>query len=152
MSVAVEMWRKTRDSHYIALGLSFMTPTIITLGHYDEAKAVLRESIALCEKVKSLWGLGTAYRYLGSVSLAEGEFAEAQAHFQESREVFGKYTEGWDVALSLCYLGESARMEGHRTGARENYLEALRVSSGANSIPIAIDCLLGLAQLYSQDG
>ena len=43
-------------------------------------------------------------------------------------------------------------MEGNLTEARNNFLIALRTSFDANSIPIAIDSLLGLAQLYLQDG
>ena len=54
----------------------------------------MRESIALCEKAKNRWGMGTAYRYLGSVYLAEGQFAKAQFHFRKSLELFGEYTEG----------------------------------------------------------
>jgi len=152
MLVAIDMWRAIGDPQYIALGLNFITPTIIKLRHYEEAKTIVWESIALCERAKNRWGLGTAYRYLGSVSLAEGQYAVAQTHFQKSLDLFGEYTEGWDVALSLYYLGEVALREGNRTDSRKNFLEALQISHDANSIPIAVDSLLGLAQVYLQDG
>jgi len=152
MLVGLDMWRVIGDPHYIALGLNFLVPTIIKLGHYEEAKAFMRESIALCEKAKNRWGTGTAYRYLGSAYLAESQYAEAQAHFRKSLEVFGEYTEGWDIALSLYYLGEAAMMEGNLTEARKIFLKALRISFDANSIPIALDSLLGLAQLHAQAG
>jgi len=105
MLAGLDMWRVIGDPHYIALGLNFLTPTIIKLGDYEEATAFVWESITLCEKAKNRWRMGTAYRYLGSVSLAEGQYAEAQAHFHNSLEVFGEYTEGWDIALSWYYLG-----------------------------------------------
>jgi hypothetical protein len=43
-------------------------------------------------------------------------------------------------------------MKANLTEARKNLLKALRISFEANSIPIAMDSLLGLAQLYLQDG
>jgi len=152
MLVAIDMWRTIGDPQYIALGLNFITPTVIKLRHYEEAKSIVWESIALCERAKNRWGLGTAYRYLGSVSLAEGQYAAAQTHFQKSLDLFGEYTEGWDIALTLYYLGETALMERNRNEARNKFLKALRISFDANSVPIAINSLLGLAQVYLQDG
>lgn len=152
MLVGLDMWRVIGDLHYIALGLNFLVPTIIKLGHYEEAKTFMRDSITLCEKAKNRWGMGTAYRYLGSAYLAESQYIEAQAHFRKSLEVFGEYTEGWDIALSLYYLGEASMLEGNLTEARKDYLKALRISFDTHSIPITIDSLLGLANLYAKAG
>ncbi len=152
MLVGLDMWRAIGDPHYIALGLNFLVTTQIKLELYEEAKDFMWESIALCEKAKNRWGMGTAYRYLGSAYLAEGQYTEAQAHFYKSLEIFGEYTEGWDIALSLFYLGEAAMMEGNLTEAGKKYLKALRISFDAQSIPIALDSLLGLAHLQSQSG
>ena len=152
MLVGLDMWRAIGDPHYIALGLNFLVTTQIKLEFYEEAKGFMWESIALCEKAKNRWGMGTAYRYLGSAYLAEGQYTEAQAHFYKSLEIFGEYTEGWDIALSLFYLGEAAMMEGNLTEAGKKYLKALRISFDARSIPIALDSLLGLAHLQSQSG
>jgi predicted ATPase/DNA-binding XRE family transcriptional regulator len=99
MLVGLDMWRTIGDPHYIALGLNFLVPTLIKLGLYVDAKDFMMESIGLCERAKNRWGMGTAYRYLGSAYLAEGQYAEAQAHFYKSLEIFGEYTEGWDIAL-----------------------------------------------------
>jgi predicted ATPase/transcriptional regulator with XRE-family HTH domain len=152
MLIGVDKWRTIGDPHYIALGLNFLVPTLIKLGLYEEAKGFMRESIVLCEKAKNRWGMGTAYRYLGSAYLAEGQNTEARSHFQKSLEIFGEYTEGWDIALSLFYLGEAGMMAGNPTEARENYLKALRISVVSHSIPVALDSLMGLAHLQAQAG
>ncbi len=152
MSVGVDMWRSIGDLHYIALGLNFLVPTLIKLERYEKAKDFMWESIALCEQAKNRWGMGTAYRYLGSAYLAEGQYTEAGAHLHKSLEIFGEYTQGWDIALSLYYLGEAAMLEGNLTGAKNFYLKALRISFAAHSIPIALDALLGLAQVHAQAG
>ena len=152
MLAGLDMWRAIGDPHYIALGLNFLVTTLIKLEFYEEAKDFMWESIALCEKAKNRWGMGTAYRYLGSAYLAEGQHAEAQAHFHKSLEIFGEYTQGWDIALSLYYLGDAAMMEGDLTGAKNFYLKALRISFEAHSIPITLDSFLGLAQVHAKSG
>jgi predicted ATPase/transcriptional regulator with XRE-family HTH domain len=150
MLVGLDMWRTIGDLHYIALGLNFMVPTLIKLGLYEEAKGFMRESIGLCERAKNRWGMGTAYRYLGSAYLAEGQHTEAQAHFHKSLEIFGEYTEGWDIALSLYYLGETFLVNGNLIESKKYYSKALRISFDANSIPIVLDTLVGLAHIYAQ--
>jgi len=150
MLVGLDMWRAIGDPHYISLGLNFLVTTLIKLELYEEAKNFMWESITLCEKAKNRWGMGTAYRYLGSAYLAEGQYTEAQAHFYKSLEIFSEYTEGWDIALSLFYLGEAGMLAGSLTEARENYLKALRISIDSHSIPIALDTLLGLARVQAQ--
>jgi len=152
MLVGLDTWRAIGDLHYIALGLNFLVTTLIKLELYDQAKDFMWESIALCEKAKNRWGMGTAYRYLGLAYLAEEEYTEAQSHFYKSLEIFGEYTEGWDIALSLYYLGDTAMLEGRLNEAKIFYLNALRISFEAHSIPIALDSLLGLAQVHAQTG
>jgi len=150
MQEGMKIWRNVGDPHSISLGLNFLVNTQIKLDRFEEAKEAMRESIALCKQTKNRWGMGTAYRYLGLATLARGQSVEAQDYFKKSLEIFGEYFEGWDIALSLAYLGEAARMSGKADEARKTYLKALRISLDANSIPIALETLLGLSQLFVQ--
>ena len=152
MLVGLDIWRTIGDLHYIALGLNFLVTTLIKMELYEQAKDFMMESIALCKKAKNRWGMGTAYRYLGSVHLAKGQYTDAKAYFHKSLEIFGEYTEGWDIALSFYFLGEAALMEGKLLEAKNLYLKALRISFDAHSIPITLDSLLGLAQVHAQAG
>jgi predicted ATPase/transcriptional regulator with XRE-family HTH domain len=149
---ALDMWRTLGDPYSISLGLNFLIPTLIQLKRYDEAKALMHESITLCETTKNRWGLGTAYRYLGLATLADGNPAEAQVLLNKSLDIFGEYVEGWDIALSLAYLGNALRTEGNLDEARSIYRKALRISIDAQSIPIAMESLLGLSCLELQKG
>lgn len=112
----------------------------------------MRESIALCERTKNRWGMGTAYRYLGLTSLATGRCIEAQDHFQKSLEIFGEYFKGWDIARSLTYLGDAAFMTGDLSEAEETYLDALRLAVEVKSTPLAMDAIAGLARLHLHNG
>lgn len=96
--------------------------------------------------------MGTAYRYLGLATLAGGQYVEAQGYFQKSLEIFGEYFEGWDIALSLIYLGDAIRASGDLSEAEKIYLRGLRVAKEAQSMPLMLDALIGLAQLNAQIG
>jgi len=152
MLVGLDMWRAIGDPHYIALGLNFMVTTLIKLGRYEDAKNFILESILLCEKAKNRWGMGTAYRYLGSAYLAEGQYVEAQTHFYKSLEIFGEHTVGWDIALSHIYLGDAIMGSGDLAEAENNYKEALRVSKEAGSVPLMLDALGGIATINMRLG
>jgi tetratricopeptide (TPR) repeat protein len=152
MLAALKIFRSLGDPHYIALVMNFMVPTLINLGKCREAKAFMQESIVLCEQSKNRWGLGTAYCYMGSAFTAEGEFKQAKTYLLQSLEIFGDFTKGWSVARSLIYLGDAALGSGDLKSARKNYQEALRLSVEEGAIPLALDTLLGLAELNARDG
>jgi tetratricopeptide (TPR) repeat protein len=122
------------------------------LGKYVQAKVFMQESIALCELTRNRWGMGTAYGFLGLACIAGGQYGEAKAHLRKSLEVFGKFITGWNIARSLTYLGEATSLDGDDPEARKIYLEALRLSIEGESIPIALDALLGLSYLQAQAG
>jgi predicted ATPase/transcriptional regulator with XRE-family HTH domain len=152
MQTGLDMWREIGDLHYIALGLNFLVSTLINLGRYEEAKASMLESIALCEHAKNRWGMGTAYRYLGLATMADGQYDEAEHHFRKSIEIFRGYTGGWDIAISVAYLGEVRMMAGELAEAETTFQNALHLAIDVNAVPIALDSLLGLAQIYARVG
>jgi tetratricopeptide (TPR) repeat protein len=96
--------------------------------------------------------MGTAYRYLGMVKNATGDLKAARSFLQKSLDTFGDYIIGWDIARTLTYLGETARLSGDLNKARKIYTEALHGSRDAQSMPLMLDSLVGLAQLALQTG
>jgi predicted ATPase/transcriptional regulator with XRE-family HTH domain len=72
MFAGLDMWRALGDQRMIALALNFLSPTTIRLGRYEEAHAFLQESLALTTQLGDRWGMGTAYRCLGMLALAQG--------------------------------------------------------------------------------
>jgi len=152
MQGGLKLWREIGDPHSISLGLNFLVTTQIKLERYEEARVSMQESIALSERTKNRWGMGTAYRYFGLVMLAEGKFLEAQNYFQKSLDVFGEYFQGWDIALSLIYLGDVLMRSGKPAEAENKYKEALHVSKKAESIPLKLDALAGIAEIHHRTG
>jgi predicted ATPase/transcriptional regulator with XRE-family HTH domain len=152
MMAGLTIWRHIGDPHSIAMGLNFLTPTLVKLGRYKEAETYLQESLALCSRSGNRWGSGTAYRYLGLTKIAQGNHVEAQALLRQSLEIFSGYIVGWDIAISLIYLGEATLAAGNLQEAKPIYLDALQVATTAKAIPLALDALIGLADLNARVG
>jgi predicted ATPase/transcriptional regulator with XRE-family HTH domain len=152
MQAGLAMWRALGDPRYTALGLNFMSPTAIKLGHYEEAQAFLQESLTLCTQVGDRWGMGTAYRHLGLLALAQGDIAEAQSLIHKSLNLFNEFVTGWDIVLSLVFLGEAAVAAGDVSEARRIFLDALRQGMEAQTVPLALDALTGLAHVFAWAG
>jgi predicted ATPase/transcriptional regulator with XRE-family HTH domain len=152
MLEGMSIWRRLGDPHSIALGLNYLSPTLVKMGCYEEAEDFLQESLRLCKESGNRWGMGTAYRYLGLVKLALENFNEANSYFHKSLETFGDFIVGWDIARTYTYLGDTMRLAGDLEEARKIYLAALRLSQEAESVPLMLDSLVGLAQLDVQTG
>jgi predicted ATPase len=152
MLQGLEIWRALGDPRVTALGLNWISPTVIKLGRYEEAEAYLQESLALCRQVGDRWGMGTAYRHLGLAALAQGNLAQAQTLLRQSLDQFAGLITGWDVAQSLIYLGEATAAAGDLCEAGQIYLDALCLAMQAQSTCQMLDVLAGLADLLAHVG
>lgn len=147
MQEGLRLWRELGDPHSISLGLNFLVETQIALERYEEAIAWMQESIALCERTKNRWGMGTAYRYLGAATLAAGNYIESQEYLQKSLEIFGEYFTGWDIARTLIYLARAYILSGESSAARPVLLDALQSARDVHSSPLLLEILTELASL-----
>lgn len=152
MLEGLSIWRALGDPRMTALGLNWISPTVIKLGRYGEAESYLQESLALCRQVGDRWGMGTAYRHLGLAALAQGSLARAQTVFRQSLAQFSGFITGWDVAQSLIYLAEATAAAGDRSDGLQIYLKALHVSTEAQAVCQVLDILAGLADLLARAG
>jgi predicted ATPase len=151
MLEGLRIWRALGDPRVTALGLNWISPSAIKLGRYEEAKAYLEESLELCTQVGDRWGMGTAYRHLGLLALAQGDTAEAQSLLHKSLDTFAEFVTGWDVVQSLIYLGE-ATAAGSPSKARQIYLDALQQAIDAHATSLALDLLARWTDLQVQAG
>jgi predicted ATPase/transcriptional regulator with XRE-family HTH domain len=152
MRDSLEAWRAMGDPHSISLALNFLTPATLRLGAFEEARANLEESIALCAAADHRWGLGTAYRFLGQTALAQGRIDEAKTHVHKSLEVFQDIVVGWDIVLAQNLLGACAAAEGDAVAAERLFRDALHGAIAAQTDGLALDALVGLSDSRLRDG
>lgn len=152
MRHSLAAWRAGGDPRSISLGLNFLAPTAMRLGHYEQARAWLEESIALTTELGDLWGLGTAYRQLGAITLAHGDIAEARMHLNHSLDIYRGYVTGYDLVYTNLYLGECAAAEGDDAEAERIYLDSIREASALRVDALAQEAAAGLAALRLRQG
>jgi predicted ATPase/transcriptional regulator with XRE-family HTH domain len=149
---AVADWRKIGDPRLIALALDFLSRSALRLGRYDEARAALEENVALNSSIGFGWGLGTAYRALGRVAQMQGEHEQAVEMFHKSLDLFTELGGSWFAARVLAEMGVSILALGNDTEAGRVWRKSLRIAIEINGTPVALDALVGLANLQAKEG
>jgi predicted ATPase/DNA-binding SARP family transcriptional activator len=76
-----------------------------SLGQYDQARAIMREGLAIFEDVKLGQSSPLGLNYLGAVAWALGEYVEAQRLCRQGLELAQKMGDRWKEAWILEYLG-----------------------------------------------
>lgn len=140
------------DADTISLGLNFLAPTAMRLGHYEQAVAWLEESIALSSELGDRWGLGTAWRQYGAVELARGNIEAAKTHLAQSLEAYRGFVTGYDLLHTNIHLGECALAEGDETSANCILTEALRQTSAEGIQALVMQAMVGLVELDLRRG
>lgn len=149
---AVADWRIIGAPRFTAFGLNFLSLSAFTLGRYGEARAALKESIALNRSVGDRWGLGTAYRGLGLVAQAQGEHPQALVAFHKSQDILTDLGARWDLARVLAEMGRSLFALGNDIEAEHFWLESLRISIETQATLVGLEAVVGIASLQAKRG
>jgi ATP/maltotriose-dependent transcriptional regulator MalT len=96
--------------------------------------------------------MGTAYRHLGLLALAQGHWHTAQSLLRKSLDLFAGFITGWDVVRSLVYLGEATAVAGDPFEARRILGEARDLALEVRALPLAFEAMIGLAGLQARVG
>lgn len=152
LQAVVADWRAIGDPRFIAIGLSSLSWSALNLGRYDEARAALEESVALGQSIGDRWGLGFAYRGLGTVAQAQGEHTQAVAMYRRSLETLTELGARQDVARVLVEMGRSVFALDDSVEAERVWRAALRAVSESQGLFVALDALVGLASLEAKRG
>jgi tetratricopeptide (TPR) repeat protein len=149
---AVRDWRLIGDPRLTAFGLRILSQSALALGQYDAARTALEESAALNASAGDRWGLGAAYRGLGVVAQAQGKHQQAVRMFRDSLDTFTELGGSWWVARVLAEMSRSVFALGNHTEAGRLWRESLRIATETHATPVALEALVGLASLHTQQG
>jgi predicted ATPase/DNA-binding SARP family transcriptional activator len=76
-----------------------------SLGHYDQARAILKEGLDIFQDPAIRQSAPLGLNYLGAIAWALGEYVEAKQLCQESLAITEKTGDRWKQALIFEYLG-----------------------------------------------
>ena len=152
MQYVVAEWRAIGDPRFTAFALNILSQCALILGRYDEARAVLEESVEILTLVRDRWGLGSAYRGLGLAAQAQGRHLQAVDMFRKSLSTLAELGARQDVAQGLAEMGRSFFALGNDAEAGHVWRESLRITIETKGMSIALESLVGLASLQAKRG
>jgi predicted ATPase/transcriptional regulator with XRE-family HTH domain len=150
LQAAVAEWRLIGDLRMTAFGLRLLSNSAFTLERYDEARAVLEESVALNTSVGDRWGLGSAYRGLGIIAQVLGQHQEAVVMFGKGLDTFTELGGSWWVARVLADMSRSVFALGNHTEARRVWRESLHIATEIHATPVTLEALASFASLQAE--
>ncbi|GIK36888.1 MAG: transcriptional activator [Chloroflexota bacterium] len=118
-----------------------------SLGHYDQARAIMQEGLAIFQDTAIRQSAPLGLNYLGAIAWALGEYVEAKQLCQESLTTTEKTGDRWKQALILEYLGMIAISLGDYSDAKaiaERSLTIFRDFGYRSGIAFSLN-LLGIA-------
>ena len=148
----VSVYAELGDRHRWALALMRFGEAHMHLGHYDQARAALQESLDWYQEVDNRWGIGAALRLLAEVAQVEGQYAEAKQLFRASAVAFRRSGAQADIGWAFAGLSMAAAGLGELDQARQNVTEALRVALKFRHDAAPTYVLVSLALLAAKEG
>jgi predicted ATPase/transcriptional regulator with XRE-family HTH domain len=145
-------WRTIGDPRFTAFGLHTLGQSALILGRYAEARLALEESVALNISVGARWNLGFAYQGLGDVAQAQGDHKQAVVMYRKSLDTFTELGGRQFVAQGLAEMGRSLLAIGNEMQAERVWRESLRIATETQGTPVALEALVGLANLQVKLG
>ena len=122
------------------------------LGDFSQSRALCQESIVIFDKIRNFWGKAFACMHLGKATYALEDYAEAKFHYRTARQIADEVGSPWLVAATLHYLSKANYQLGDEQAAKQNLQESLRVSLDIQALPLTMDAITGIAQMYTSQG
>jgi predicted ATPase len=143
--------RRSSNPRGIVFAISTFSLAAAARGLHAEAQALLRESLELSSTAGDYWGIGNVFSQIGAVARSQGAYATAQYCFRESIAMFREIGDYWSVTRALINLGETSAAIGDGAEARRAYGDAWRMANDAQTVPAALDVLMGMAALAAKE-
>jgi predicted ATPase/DNA-binding SARP family transcriptional activator len=140
------------DPYKISARLAILGDIAFRQGEYEEAKQRYQEALSSSREAGAQTGIARSFTRLGIVSEAMGDYAEARQFLQRSLEISSKIGDPREMAKCLAPLGRVAAAQGNFEEARNLYLEAIGIAMEIGSTPLALNALVGMADLLRHKG
>jgi predicted ATPase/DNA-binding SARP family transcriptional activator len=122
------------------------------LGNYREAKRFYQESLRVYQEIGYRHGQSAALGYLGQVASLLDEHTLAKELLQESLDINRETGDRHAIAERLKQLGNVACRMGAYQESKSLFDKALRLAMEIRAFQVALDILIGVANLFLQEG
>ncbi len=151
LSTGVSRMRLVGDVHLLSFALTFYAPIALRHGHYDEAQALLRESLELSNRISDRWTKASACAQLGALACAQGDLEQAQLWLRQGMVLFDEIGSRGHMVQPLTQLAEVALATGDEAEAHRLFQQAIRIAAEVQAIPALIEALVALSAMLARD-
>jgi tetratricopeptide (TPR) repeat protein len=144
--------RGVGDQFGVARALINLGALAQELGDYGQAKRFYEESLTIYREIDYRHGQSASLSCLGRVASLLGEHAAARELLQESLEMNRETGDRHAIAERLKQLGRAACRTGAHQESKRYFEEALELAMEIRAIPVVLDSLIGVADLFQRDG
>jgi predicted ATPase/DNA-binding SARP family transcriptional activator len=150
---AVERWRDDpQHERVFGAALARQGALFIQLGHHDQAKAALEESLSIFERLEAASEQVFCLLHLSHVMRHHGAYDQAEAVVLKSLELSREIRDGWSVARSLDLIGLMRYRLGDVDRAEELCEESLAISRQVGNHQLMLWPLNRLADIACHRG
>jgi non-specific serine/threonine protein kinase len=143
----VQLQRESGDLYLLAVTLSTSSFTAMSVGNYDEARAMLDEGLPLLREMGNPYRIAMALNFSGDLARCEQNYALAQTAYEESISLLRHLDAVRDLASALHNLGHTCLHLGNVERAHALFSESMATQQAQRNTPGVAECLIGFAAL-----
>ena len=152
LSEALERSQLIGDPRLIGYMSAYLGRAALKLKRTAEIEGILREGARIARESGDRFCYGLILEQLALAAHANGDFISAERLFEASANLFGKMEDAWYLSRVLTSWGDLKLSLGELSSAAERFRQAIRTSLEAQTFPVALNALLGLARVYALEG
>jgi DNA-binding NarL/FixJ family response regulator len=122
------LFEASQDPFHACLAASVLGFAAEARGDYEQATAILDQTLPMARQAGLAWVIGWHVGHLGRLAAAQGAYDRAAALLRESLDVLRRVGDSQGASWSLQYLGRVAAHQGDLAGAIELFEEGLEAS------------------------
>lgn len=134
------------------VGTSYMLVNISGImqqqGDLEQAIVRLERAQAILERIGDPWGQAKVRMVLGQIAQQQQDFDRATAHYQQMLALVEQIGDERGQSLAHIGMGQAALSAGDLPRARQAYQQALEQSLVLQVVPLILEALFGVAQLW----
>jgi len=145
------LWRAVGDVRSLVYALICLSEAALALGKTGEAMTLAGEASRLSEASRDRWSQASGLKLMGRAQLASGKPDEAAEYFRRAASTGREIGDRWATGQALTLLGRAALESGDATRARAAFEQAVALALEAETTPVGLEALLGLAEVRVMD-
>jgi predicted ATPase/DNA-binding XRE family transcriptional regulator len=152
LNQSLSISKQLENAWSTAASLSQLGLITYYIGDYKQAEQHLYEALELSRVLEDRASIAFALDCLGMVKTSSGYHDEGQTFLSESISLWKEIGEKGSLAQTLNHMGNAYLKRDNFVEARIQFNDAINIASEMQTIPVLLEALLGVAEVFSKEG